>query len=326
LTRNNKTILLITLFLTVQSFIQVQAVPVLQIEFYFNSFPMYADLTISENNSMTGSEFKIETAPLALHSFIVAFLNLYWYLPAGFLIFLTAGFFAIKARLRNIKRREREKSLLRQQLLQSEMKALRSQMNPHFIFNAINSIQHYVLTNEKELANKYLVKFSKLMRNILDLSKEELITMKDELETVRLYLEIESLRFNDAFVFSIDCDTNINTEQLRLPPLLIQPFVENAIWHGLLLKEGKKELKISISKEAGCTLIKIDDNGIGRESAEKFRNREFSRKSLGMEITKSRLAVVNKTNNIFISYQVTDKRDNDGLPGGTTITIKMIQQ
>src|SRR5690606_25820377 len=126
-----------------------------------------------------------------------------------------------------------------QQLAKSEMKALRNQMNPHFIFNAINSIQHYVLTNERELANRYLVKFSKLMRNILELSKEELITLTEELETARLYLEIESLRFNNAFGFTIGCESGIDPSSIKLPPLLVQPFIENAIWHGLLLKEGE---------------------------------------------------------------------------------------
>ena len=115
-------------------------------------------------------------------------------------------------RLEAVRRRESEKKELQQQLLQSELKALRSQMNPHFIFNAINSIQHYVLTNEKELANKYLVKFSKLMRNILDLSKEELISLGEELETVRLYLEIEALRFNNSIGFSINCDPAVDGE------------------------------------------------------------------------------------------------------------------
>jgi LytS/YehU family sensor histidine kinase len=199
-------------------------------------------------------------------------------------------------------------------------------MNPHFIFNAINSIQHYVLTNEKDLANKYLVKFSKLMRNILDLSKEELISLKEELDTVTLYLEIEALRFNNAFTFEINCSRSVEKEEVRLPPLLIQPFVENAIWHGLLLKEGRKLLMIDIGKNHEGIVIKIDDNGIGRRNAMKFRNAEFNRKSLGMEITHSRLDVVRKVHGIAITYEVIDKISPNNEPEGTTVIIKLHSQ
>jgi LytS/YehU family sensor histidine kinase len=250
----------------------------------------------------------------------------YLYMALAFLVMFALVLAGFRARRQNARRRETEKNSLQQQLLQSEMRALRSQMNPHFIFNAINSIQHYVLINEKELANKYLVKFSRLMRNILDLSKEELITLKEELETVRLYLEIEALRFNNAFNFNISCAPDVDADKIRLPPLLIQPFVENAIWHGLLLKDGDKVLNIEIKKDVHGIGIRIEDNGIGRRNAEKFRNREFDRKSLGMEITQVRLDVVRKAHQIAISYDVIDKMSATGLAEGTTVLVKLHQQ
>lgn len=226
------------------------------------------------------------------------------------------------------KRRSRsgkDNQLLQQRLMQSEMRALRSQMNPHFIFNAINSIQHYVLTNERELANKYLVKFSRLMRNILDLSKEELICLGDELETVNLYLEIESLRFNDAFSFSIRCDSSVDPSKVKIPPMLIQPFAENAIWHGLLLKDGPKELVITINRDNGKLRIAVDDNGIGRESAGRFRNQELRRRSHGMEITRSRLDVLKAVHGIDITMHVIDKTDEASRSAGTRVVLELAE-
>jgi LytS/YehU family sensor histidine kinase len=230
--------------------------------------------------------------------------------------------FFFRWRVRQERERVAERSEAQQRLARSEMRALRSQMNPHFIFNAINSIQHYVLTNEKELANKYLVKFSRLMRNILELSKEELISLKDELETARLYLEIESLRFNNAFEFNIDSDPSLDVGAIRMPPLLIQPFIENAIWHGLLLKEGPKRLNIIIRGSGGNVEIVVDDNGIGREMAGKFQNEELRRKSFGFEITKERLEQLQLANGVTIDFEVEDKMEN-GSPAGTQVRIKI---
>ena len=221
---------------------------------------------------------------------------------------------------RSLEKRLHDGSGLKEELARSEMRALRSQMNPHFIFNAINSIQHYVLTNEKELANKYLVKFSKLMRNVLELSKEEMITLAEELETARLYLEIEALRFNNAFEFNIISGPEVDATSCRLPPLLIQPFIENAIWHGLLLKEGRKRLEISVDRQGDGFRIAIDDNGIGREMAGRFQNAELKRRSFGMDITSERLEVLRKSHGLDISYNVIDKVHN-GKPEGTRVVM-----
>jgi LytS/YehU family sensor histidine kinase len=180
-----------------------------------------------------------------------------------------------------------------------------------------------VLINEKELANKYLIKFSQLMRNILDLSKQELISLKDELETVKLYLDIESLRFNNAFNFSIKIADSVFVQDIRLPPLLIQPFVENAIWHGLLLKEGNKELNIHVFNEENYLIIDVDDNGIGREAAQKFSNKELKRRSFGMDITQERLNVMEKILGISISFMVHDKKNTTGVSLGTKVVIKI---
>ncbi|PBQ30809.1 hypothetical protein CNR22_03130 [Sphingobacteriaceae bacterium] len=254
---------------------------------------------------------------------VVPLIRRFWYIPVVMVVIILLVIVVIRWRINYFRRKEKERNDLQQKFAQMEMKALRSQMNPHFIFNAINSIQHYVLTNEKELANKYLVKFSQLMRNILDLSKQELISLKDELETVKLYLDIESLRFNNAFSFAITISDDVSTSEIRLPPLLIQPFVENAIWHGLLLKEGNKKLDIRVFKRENNLIIEIDDNGIGREVSQKFNNKELKRRSFGMDITQDRLSVLEKVFGISISFDVYDKKDDTGQALGTTVFINI---
>jgi hypothetical protein len=246
-----------------------------------------------------------------------------WYIPVAFFLFIILTIIFVRWRLRLIKRREMERTEVERQLAQMEMRSLRGQMNPHFIFNAINSIQHYVLTNEKDLANKYLVKFSQLMRNILELSKQELISLKDELDTISLYLDIESLRFDNAFTYSIQIAPTVNLTDFRLPPLIIQPFVENAIWHGLLLKKGNKTLNIIVEQKNDSIRITIDDNGIGREASMKYKKNELKRQSFGMEITRERLAILEKIFGIAMKYEVIDKRDETGEPAGTSVVLDM---
>ena len=256
-------------------------------------------------------------------AYVLEFIRRYWLLPVLILISLISVTLIVRWRINYIRKNERLQNEIQNKFAQMEMKALRSQMNPHFIFNAINSIQHYVLTNEKELANKYLVKFSQLMRNILDLSKQELISLASELETINLYLDIESLRFNNAFSYSIDVLPGIFLKDVRIPPLIIQPFVENAIWHGLLLKEGNKKLTISVSKNEKFLIIEIDDNGIGREASQKFSDKELKRRSFGMDITQDRLNILEKVFGLEISFHIIDKKDNKGLALGTTVFINV---
>lgn len=247
----------------------------------------------------------------------------FWYVPLSLLLFVLLTFLIARKWLTKIRNREGKKNEIDKQLARLEMKALRSQMNPHFIFNALNSIQHYILTNEKDQANKYLVKFSQLMRNILELSTQELVSLKDELETIRLYLEIESLRFNDAFTFSLNISESVETREIRIPPLIIQPFVENAIWHGLLLKEGAKQLKINVFKDDSTVVIEIDDNGIGREASKLFLNEELKRRSFGLEITHDRLKILEKFFGTKMTFEVYDKKDDEGIALGTKVKLKI---
>ena len=179
------------------------------------------------------------------------------------------------------------------EIAELKVSSLQSQMNPHFIFNSLNSIKLNIIKNNKENAVYYLNKFSKLIRKILTISREKEVSLQDEIETLELYVSIENLRFKNELQFDIDIDKTINLDTIKIPPLILQPFVENAIWHGLSPKEGEKKLKLSIAKlELNCIEITIEDNGIGRKKAMEFKAQKMiKRESIGLKLSEERLAV-----------------------------------
>ena len=162
---------------------------------------------------------------------------------------------------------ERAKAALLQRAKELEIQALRSQMNPHFIFNCLNAINRFILGHETEAASDYLTKFSRLMRMIMNHSRHSYISLADELEVLRLYLDMERLRFKDAFDYFIIVPDDLDTDDIRIPPLLVQPFVENAVWHGLMQKEERGSLSITISVAGDLLTCVIRDDGIGRKRA-----------------------------------------------------------
>jgi ligand-binding sensor domain-containing protein len=245
-----------------------------------------------------------------------------WFVILVITLLLLLILIIFRWRISLVRKRSKEKSDIQEQLGQMEMQALRSQMNPHFIFNAINSIQHYILANEPLLANKYLVKFSKLVRNVLEQSKQELISLEEEIETIRFYIEIESLRFEDSFNYTLNLSDSIDPRKIKIPSLTLQPYVENAIWHGLLLKKGEKKLIININDKNGSLIIEIDDNGIGRKAASAFKNDETKKKSLGMEITQNRLNLLSKSLGVSLEVKIIDKISEQNEPMGTKVIIK----
>jgi len=199
---------------------------------------------------------------------------------------------------------------------------LRQQMNPHFIFNTLNSIQYYMYQHDKLATNNYLTKFSSLMRKVLDNSQHTSIPLSDELGALNLYLELESIRFKDKFEYQITLDDEIDPLIHKVPTMLIQPYVENSISHGLIPKEGKGFVKIELSLKDDHILCIIEDNGIGREAA-KGRNlkREGNHNSLGTQITKSRLELVNELYGTSLLTFYTDLMDENGEPAGTRVEI-----
>lgn len=230
------------------------------------------------------------------------------------MILLIASFSLI---FRSVKKRELEK----RQLLQAEKRSLLSQMNPHFIFNSLNSIQHFIIQNDHFQANNYLTDFSGLIRKILDNSKKNLIPLNEEISTLMLYLGIEKLRFEEDFEYTITKDSRIDYNNMMIPPMLIQPFVENAIWHGLMPLKTKGFLNISFAKDGDYILCQIEDNGIGREQSVLLRRKKELHTSTGIKNVEERIDLINKMNNKKIHLSISDLRRSDGSASGTRIEL-----
>jgi len=208
-------------------------------------------------------------------------------------------------------------------LLTLEQTMLRSQMNPHFLFNSLNSIKLYIINNEKKNAVYYLNKFSKLIRKILEASSLKEISLAEELETVELYMNIENIRFSNEINFTINVDDNIDINNIKIPSLILQPFLENSLWHGLSTKEGEKRIYLQVSKEnAYFTKISIIDNGVGRDASEIMKQRKLlKRKSIGIDITKERLSNFSKDYQNSFEVEISDLYDDNKKPLGTKVTL-----
>lgn len=196
-------------------------------------------------------------------------------------------------------------ALLQAEITETEMKALRSQMNPHFIFNALNSINDSIQKLDTEKASYFTIRFAKLMRMVLENSEQKEITLRDELAALEMYLQVEKLRLDNKFDYSILVDENIDSDNLFVPPLILQPFAENSIWHGITPKAGRGKINIVINKENDMLRCIIEDDGIGR--AKTNGNIEPGRQSLGMKITADRIKLLNKLRNTHASFHISDK-------------------
>ncbi|NTW32047.1 MAG: histidine kinase [Bacteroidetes bacterium] len=240
-----------------------------------------------------------------------------------FLIFIL--WYVIRLRFMQIrKKHEIEKKVLEieKQLFDLEQKSLRLQMNPHFIFNSLNSIQSFIVNNDSDKAIHYLAKFAQLMRLILSNSSEPFVPIKDELKALTYYMEIENLRFGNKFEYSIKIDPEIDDDFIGIPPMVIQPYVENAILHGIIHKKGKGKISISFTMQDESLICHVEDDGVGREkSAELKANSGLKHKSKGMIITKERLEILNKQVKGRISVNVMDLKNKDGFPVGTKVEI-----
>jgi ligand-binding sensor domain-containing protein len=232
---------------------------------------------------------------------------------------------AFLGRLRVVRKREQQKAMIRAQLSEAELKALRAQMNPHFIFNAINSVQYFITANDPVSSQKYLSKFARLIRYVVDNSKPSAILLGKELEALSLYLDLESLRFENKFDYSIRVSEEIDMETVQIPSMLIQPFVENAIWHGLMHKERSGKLRIEILKKENGLICIIEDDGIGRKKAEEIRAAKGAdaHKPVGMQITRERLNIINGQNNSSFSIRITDLTDANGIGCGTRVELDL---
>lgn len=202
-----------------------------------------------------------------------------------------------------------------------KLETLRSQMNPHFIFNALNSIKAYLISSNKIKSIFYLNKFSKLIRIILENSRKDTISLEEELHIIQLYLQMENMRFEEKIEIAITTDPDIPIHTITVPPLITQPIIENAIWHGLAHIEGPKKMEIHIFKEKDSYYISIKDNGIGRTLSKKTNH--YKKESLGLAITQERLHYFNKKNEVHYTIRIVDLINSANEPIGTEVRIQL---
>ncbi len=220
----------------------------------------------------------------------------------------------------------RKEETLKRRLMDSENKALRLQINPHFLFNTLNSINACILTSDRKTASRNLIKFAKLMRMVLNNTSRQTVSLSEELETIKIYMDLENLRRGDAgFEYEITVDPSLSsTDDIYVPPLIFQPFVENAIIHGLSHKSADRKLSISIVPDAEKHIrISIEDNGVGREASAQYRKHGAyeDQKGTGMQVSADRLCLLHKTMNVEQFLKVTDLYAPGHLPAGTRVEI-----
>ncbi len=241
------------------------------------------------------------TNKIILHRILLCF---------SILILAIGLFFIIKYRFKIVLQKEKARLELNNKLLETELRVNRALMNPHFVFNSLNTLNHYILTNNNEIASDYLVKFSKLIRKILDSNMSDTISLEQEIELIQGYLEIEGLRFKEDIKYELTIDPAIIPSSVIIPIMMIQPFIENSVWHGLRDKTGDKIIRISFSLlNTNYIECIIDDNGTGRKKKEP---NPLEKKSLATGFVIQRLELLNKIHNLTCSLTITDKESGAG--------------
>lgn len=252
-------------------------------------------------------------------SFTIArpFYLTWWFILIIFVLIGGTIFIVFRVRLLSIAKKQKLEFNRKVEMSKIELKALRSQMNPHFIFNSLNSIQHYIFHTKSDEAIKYLSKFARLVRIILNNSDKPTVTVEEDLEALKLYLELEQMRFEEKFVYEVVIDPSVDTDYDIMPPMLMQPYVENAILHGLNPSPKKGKLIIHLSAKNNFLICTITDNGIGREKAAEIKRTmpAAKHKSLGMKITEDRLKILNEINNSQLSVTITDLKEGNESKG-----------
>ena len=256
-----------------------------------------------------------------------------WSIAGGLLLAIIFAAFIFRSLRITKKQKEviesqKEKTEQLQETLKSDLShymllSFKKLMNPHFIFNSLNSIQSFILQNDKLKANIYLSKFSGLIRKVLEQSQMEYITLNDELETLAMYIDLEAQRFVGKFTSAIEIDPTIETKNYLIPPLIFQPFVENAILHGLMHKDEEGKLTITVKMANNRLLCTVEDNGVGREASMKINKDRKDRESFGIKATNQRIKILNSLNNSDIGVAYTDLKDSNGNASGTRVTFSL---
>jgi LytS/YehU family sensor histidine kinase len=246
----------------------------------------------------------------------------FWLFSISFLSVIVSGGFWL--RIRAVRKEEKIKAKFQQDLAEVQMQALRSQMNPHFLFNCLNSIKYYTINKSKDETADYLSKFSLLVRTILNNSKSDTVNLNDELEAIKLYIEIENLRLENKFEYHIEIDPTVEISQVKIPPMVLQPYVENAIWHGLMPLQQRGKLTLQVKNLGDRIQCIIEDNGIGRKATRKLSSKTPKyKKSLGMQITLDRIQLLEKVYGVETKISIVDLILANGSPGGTRVIVEI---
>jgi ligand-binding sensor domain-containing protein len=246
-----------------------------------------------------------------------------WFYLMIIMVISIMVFGLFRYRIHQVRRQEEIRAGYNKTISQLEMKALRAQMNPHFLFNSLNSIRYYILKEDLDNASDYITKFSKLLRLILRNSRQNMITLAEELETLSIYVEFEQMRFGKSFIFNKSIDPAVKPDDIMIQPMTIQPFIENAIWHGLMPKEDDRKLWLSISQTDNYLTIVVEDNGIGRNEAKALKqdSNMGDTKSYGLQITSERFDMLQKARGKRSEFEITDLTDSEGNAAGTSVKI-----
>ncbi len=255
------------------------------------------------------------------------FWQTWWFISLCVIVILLLSFLFIHWRIETVRKKEQLKAKHEKDLLELEAKALRSQMNPHFIFNCLNSIKALIQEQEDEKAITYLTTFSKLIRTIFQNADKREITLFDEIETCRLYTQLENMRFGKKINYHFNVDQTTDLKSVMIPALTIQPFIENAIWHGIMPKEGEGSLTVTVEKKDGVIACIVDDDGIGRDMSmqNKFKSEAFH-ESKGVRLTQTRLNIDNALNERKATVEIIDKKDEMGKSAGTTVILVFFEE
>jgi ligand-binding sensor domain-containing protein len=270
------------------------------------------------------NKFGVKSNPVAI-AFTIE--KLFWernWFRAAVLLLLAGGLWlAFSIRVRAIRKKEKEKSEAVTRMAELEQMALRSQMNPHFIFNSLNSIQQYVMDKDVLGVNEFITKFSGLIRQTLDFSSRGRISLREEINYLTTYLDLEKTRFEDRFVYELCVPGDIQDQELYLPPMILQPYVENAIRHGMGLRDDNNgKIRISVRLEGDYLACTIEDNGVGRQAAARAKSRNsIQYQSQGMKLTEKRVAMFNQTSEVPLQIRIEDLEDQLKRPAGTRITV-----
>jgi ligand-binding sensor domain-containing protein len=256
-------------------------------------------------------------------SIAAPFWKTWWFWTGIILLALATIWYIFRLRYRRIQQRVREKNRIEKKMAELEQASLRAQMNPHFIFNCLNSIQHLMLKNDTEQTNRYVIAFGDLIRQTLYNSGKLNISITDEVRYLTNYLELEKLRFSSSFSYNIHLDKNILADDTLIPSMMLQPFAENAIRHGIRYKEDSSGLiKIEIWKDKQYINLSVEDNGIGREAARKYKSEQhIEYQSKGITLTKNRLDILTTGTTEKINMNIIDLKDENSKPIGTKVLI-----